>query len=83
MRLVKTHPVYCKHSWNLGNWPINTGTLAHQTKYGYLCPRCQTIWGVNNSSGIVKTIGQEPKIQIGICEVEIPVLDKEPGKNDC
>lgn len=82
MKFVKTHPVYCKHAWNHGKWGINnpTNPIMNQFVVGYLCQRCQTVWKTQNENGVIKAIGDEPKIPIGICEIEIPTLDKEPDK---
>jgi len=82
MRIVKTHPVICKHQWNLGTWPIHDpkNPIHLVQMQGYHCQRCQTLWKVENKNGVISPKGDEPRIEIGICEIEIPTLKEEPPR---
>jgi len=80
--IYKEHPVYCKHNWQHGAIPVNNpqNPILNQVIPGYFCNRCHTLWKTRLENGIIKPFGEEPKIQIGICEVEIPILSKEPER---
>jgi len=79
MKIVKNHPVVCKHQWSHGRYPINSpkNPIQNVLVWGYFCDRCKTIWKTSTDNGIIKPVGEEPRIQIGICEIDIPTTTKE------